>query len=66
MNNIPAFPMAVPADWDSYQEGMTLRDYFAGQIINGIMAGSKPSGTVRDMAERAYVYADMMLEVRDQ
>lgn len=65
MTNIPAFPMAVPADWDSYQEGMTLRDYFAGQVLNGLFAGNNTGGPIDALAERAYIYADAMIEVRD-
>lgn len=66
MSDIQAFPMAVPEAWDSYQDGMTLRDYFAGQIMSAIIVANSPgSGTVRDMAERAYIYADAMLEARD-
>jgi len=65
MNDQAAFPMAVPENWDSYQDGMTLRDYFAAQIMSAIIAANNPSsGTVRDMAERAYIYAEIMIDVR--
>jgi len=65
MTNVPAFPMAVPQDWDSYQDGMTLRDYFAGQALAGRLA----DGTDRrkqDVAEQAYAFADAMLEARGE
>jgi hypothetical protein len=57
--------MAVPQDWDSYQDGMTLRDYFAGQALAGRLA----DGTDRrkqDVAEQAYAFADAMLEARGE
>jgi len=42
--NIPAFPMVLPETWDSFQDGMTLRDWFAGQALAGIMARMEQSG----------------------
>ena len=65
MSDISAFPVAVPADWDSVQDGMTLRDYFAGQVLNGLFAGNNTGGPIDALVERAYIYADAMLEVRD-
>jgi hypothetical protein len=62
-----AFPIAIPAGCEGYEDGMTLRDYFAGQALQGLIARS--SGIrVADadvMAETAYRYADAMLEARD-
>jgi hypothetical protein len=67
MNDQAAFPVVVPADWDSVQNGMTLRDYFAAQIMSAIIVANNPgSGTVRDMAERAYIYAEIMIKVRGE
>ena len=65
MNNPPAFP-----DWT--KDGMTLRDYFAGQAL----AGGLEQGIEDDMnsgwwhdpsklAKRAYAIADAMLKARD-
>lgn len=63
MTNIPAFPF--PTNHPAH-EGMTLRDYFAGQALQGLIARS--SGIrVADadvMAHGCYAYADAMLEVR--
>jgi hypothetical protein len=59
-----AFPMSVPTDWEHFQKGMTLRDYFAGQIVNGLLSGKHSFETVRDLANKAYIYADIMLEER--
>ena len=65
---IPAFPMAVPENWDSIQDGMTLRDYFAGQALQGLIARS--SGIrVADadiMARGCYAYANAMLAERGE
>lgn len=60
-----AFPIAIPANCDGYEDGMTLRDYFAAQIMSAIIVANNPgSGTVREMAERAYIYAEIMIKVR--
>ncbi len=52
------------------QEGMTLRDWFAGNAIAGIMqfdaTGLDVPHTVKRRAERAYFLADAMLEARNQ
>ncbi len=42
--DICAFPMAVPQHWDMMQDGMSLRDWFAGQALAGIMARMEQSG----------------------
>jgi hypothetical protein len=46
---------------------MSLRDYFAGQALLGIMANyttAKFGATDADVARGAYDYADAMLAVR--
>ena len=52
--------------------GMSLRDWFAGQALSGILAGgfadTIPHDDVnggRDVAFFAYQYADAMLKVRE-
>jgi len=62
---IPAFPMAVPENWDSIQDGMTLRDYFAGQALVGLLSRSDFLRS-KIIAENAYAYADAMLEERGE
>jgi hypothetical protein len=59
--------MAVPEAWDSYQDGMTLRDYFAGQALLGILSGRDPDSEFvhSRLAGVCYKYADAMLEARD-
>lgn len=51
------------------QTGMDLRDWFAGQALNGVIAimvedarNSKVS--IKDYTEKAYVIADAMMEAR--
>ncbi len=65
MSDIQAFPMAVPEAWDSYQDGMTLRDYFAGQALIGRLADGTDRRK-RDVAEEAYAYADAMMAERGE
>jgi len=60
---IPAFPMAVPENWDSIQDGMTLRDYFAGQALVALLSRSDFLRS-KIIAENAYAYADAMLQER--
>jgi hypothetical protein len=61
-----AFPIAIPANCDGYEDGMTLRDYFAGQVLNGLFAGNNTGGPIDALAERAYIYADAMLDARGE
>lgn len=55
--------MAVPENWDSIQDGMTLRDYFAGQALVALLSRSDFLRS-KIIAENAYAYADAMLEER--
>lgn len=57
--NPRAFPVAIEG---FVQNGMTLRDYFAGQAIIGIVGAG--FGLHRDFAQRAYDIADAMLFTR--
>ena len=62
--NYPAFPI----DLGQYiHHGMTLRDWFAGHALTGIMQLEFPKGGFgcqETMAKLAYEYADAMLEAR--
>lgn len=61
--NIPAFPNKgdnTPG-YEIY-DGMTLRDYFAGQALAGILARS---GHVLCIAKQSYEIADAMLAERE-
>lgn len=56
----PAFAAQGP-DRYAFQTGMSLRDWFAGQAL-GTM--NWESHSVKGLAERAYLIADEMIEVR--
>jgi hypothetical protein len=65
----PAYPTnnwekMVPQS-TGYHEGMTLRDYFAAQAMQGLLAGTQTSDAgmiVRD----SYRVADAMMKAREQ
>lgn len=60
----PAFPKAGLDAWGKAVEvhtGMTLRDYFAGQALIGLVQNG---GLPHPIAQRAYELADAMLEAR--
>lgn len=64
-----AFPNTGNSTWRMEPEyGMTLRDWFAGQAVNGFCSMSDTTGTwswlPRDAAEEAYKLADAMLAER--
>lgn len=54
-----AFPTPEDA-WD----GMTLRDWFAGQALGPLVAQNGETHTDRAIAGFAYAYADVMLAAR--
>lgn len=65
----PGFPMEI-AGW----EGMSLRDYFAGQALIGLLSNpgkiADPAGNILQrnpptMAGMAYEIADAMLKARE-
>jgi len=59
----PAFPTRADEN-----DGMTLRDWFAGMAISGDVANSESpwlSENFPALADRAYRIADAMLERRD-
>ncbi|WP_029519738.1 hypothetical protein [Pantoea agglomerans] len=58
----PAFPVGTGT-------GMTLRDYFAAQVVQGLVSGyslNKATNTtvVTSFAEQAYRVADEMIKAR--
>ena len=60
----PAFP--VPGlDRNLYNNGMTLRDYFAAKALQGLLAAPNRSGSFDEYSNDAYGYADAMLEARN-
>lgn len=44
--------------------GMTLRDYFAGEALAGMLADPDSDGDPASFGDRAYMYADAMLKAR--
>jgi len=65
--NPTAFPLKH-AD-DKFNPGMTLRDYFAGQVIVGIVSNTplwNDITTLQQSAELAYELADALLIQRQQ
>ena len=70
--NPPAFPVPglIETEYHGVQwptEGMTLRDYFAGQAMGGMFNGGSVWGdnSPDTIAENAYVIADAMLDARE-
>lgn len=68
----PAFPTKnqhQSANYLWHYEGMTLRDWFAGQAMQGAIAGCAAKGEVimySDLSGLAYEVADAMLKAREQ
>ncbi len=74
----PAFPRSASVKPDEFitpehecvveeQQGMTLRDWFAGRALSGILAGS-PNADIgpHGYAHDAYLFADAMLKEREK
>lgn len=70
----PAFPHASEHGSEysiSAHPGMTLRDYFAAQVMQGLLAcprefvGVNPKAPWPDRAKLAYTAADAMLKARE-
>lgn len=65
-----AFPGIHPSkDCKYIEEGMTLRDYFAGMAMQGCMASRVNTDNYMlsdDMAELAYEVADAMIAERER
>ena len=73
MKNEPAFPTGTGVT--PYKSGMTLRDYFAAQAMQGLIAHEERAkqlsgANLGDFDERvafaAYRYADAMMERREK
>jgi hypothetical protein len=68
---ISAFPIfdndRVGTDYECHERGMTLRDYFAGQALIGILSSPKrETNEIKPCVRNAYKLADAMLDVRDK
>ena len=62
----PAFPMVVPQQWGMIQDGMSLRDWFAGQALAGMLADHTFDVDGPTIAETAYRIANAMLVERQK
>jgi len=68
-----AFPvfesLKTNAEFECVDEGMTLRDYFAGQALAGTIAArllDYSRDSPKHFAQAAYQIADAMLEAREK
>jgi hypothetical protein len=66
----PAFPLMGESNHPDggrylFNQGMTLRDYFAGQALAGLMSDQTIKAMPEDFAESAYLAADAMLAARE-
>ncbi len=77
MNNQPAFPTGIITDGKGKiiggSNGMTLRDYFAAQAMQGFAAACANENDFeswiennRGMAKSAYEWADAMMKARNE
>ena len=63
----PAFPRQQhPGEYGYGEKGMSLRDYFAGQALAGLLAPSEGEGKCAYFAMMAYKFADAMLAEREK
>jgi hypothetical protein len=63
----PAFPVqALASPGSEVAWGMSLRDWFAGQALVGMLACPDVSGDRESIAKSAYTYADTMLRARER
>ena len=66
MKDIPAFPTAQYADGvrpSGFDNGMTLRDYFAAKALQGLLA-SEVNAPMQSFVVRAYKIANEMMKAR--
>ena len=66
----PAFPVPEEnyiSNGTYSNPGMTLRDWFAGQALNGMLSPApfRENVTYREIADGAYRWADAMLAARE-
>ena len=67
----PAFPSPTERDPSNGTfiapgyVGMTLRDWFAGQALSGMLADDDGYSSTSKMSATAYTIADAMLEARE-
>lgn len=74
-NSGPAFPtkktikeaaiQSGKAPYEVFYDGLSLRDYFAGQALMGLCAYYGGTDTAKYLGERSFSYADAMLKARE-
>ena len=69
MKNEPAFPTEINTEHFShpstiYKTGMTLRDYFAAKVLQGLLASGLDQPKF-EFARKSYEMADEMLKARE-
>jgi hypothetical protein len=57
----PAFPVVRPTGCTVYS-GMSLRDWFAGQVVGAIVKQNSLTPNPKKVAAEAYAIADAMLQ----
>ena len=65
----PAFPRNeryADGDLAAASQGMTLRDYFAGQALAGLLADPSVLEDASGVAYTAYIFADAMIAARKE
>jgi hypothetical protein len=66
MTDKPTNPFAFPVPIAFQDGGMSLRDWFAGLALAGVLANPTKKGRWTDYAEVSYVLADAMLAQREK
>jgi hypothetical protein len=66
MKDTPAFPHTIEHLHEPVTTGMTLRDYFAAKALAGMMVNGSSFSDREWMPEKAYAFADAMMEAREQ
>jgi len=63
-----AYPLVVNGDpcLQLHDVGMTLKDYFAGQVLVGFLSGHNKVNLPEEMASTCYLYANAMIQERDK
>jgi hypothetical protein len=64
MKNEPQTPK--PTSWYFDPPEMTLRDWFAGQALNGVLSDPECDGPAPKIAKQCYAMADAMMKAREQ